>query len=292
MNKVICFGEVLWDIFPKGKYIGGAPFNVARQMLQYGFDCQLISAIGNDDLGKDLLGSFEAINFSSESIQKHENLATGTVIVKLDKSGSATYAISKPVAWDAIEMNAKTENLVVESEVFIFGSLAARSSISRSTLLSLLNLAKFKVFDANLRAPHYNLEDLRLFMSQSNLIKLNDEELVLLTSNSDPSLTVEQRIMNLYNIYQPEYIAVTLGDQGAILYCNATYFRNSGYTVQIKDTVGAGDAFLAMLVSELKMEAKPQSALDRSCAVGALVASKAGANPKISKEDIAAILRT
>lgn len=290
MIKAVCFGEILWDVFPAGKQIGGAPFNVARQMGQNGFDCKLISAIGYDDFGMEILGTLESINFSSEGIQQKTNFPTGTVIITLDTSGSATYDISKPVAWDAISINSENRTMVSESDVFVFGSLASRSQVSRTTLLKFLKLASFKVFDANLRPPYYKLEDLELFMGHSDFIKLNEEELDIVTSTHKKVLSVEGKILLIYEIYNPIYIAVTLGKNGALLYCDNQFFSNKGYSIKVKDTVGAGDAFLATLVSELKKSRVPQSALDRACAIGALVASKAGANPNISENEISRML--
>ena len=293
MIRTVCYGEILWDIFPEGKQIGGAPFNVARQLLGFGFSSRLISAIGKDGLGDELHKVLKDTGFSSEGIQETSTLETGSVIVHLDNAGSATYDIKKPVAWDAITVNSENRDLVDKSDVFIYGSLAARSKISRASVLQLLKLASFKVFDANLRPPHYELETLELLMKEADLIKLNEEELHLITSIlTHEMLSIEAQVLVLYECYRPDYIAITLGEKGALLFYNGKFYNSEGYAVKVKDTVGAGDAFLAALISRLITSAQPKDAIDFACAIGALVASKAGANPNISKAMISKILRS
>ncbi len=293
MIKVVCYGEVLWDFFSDGKQIGGAPFNVARQLANFNFDSKLISAIGNDDLGIELMDKLKSINFSTEGIQKKTNIDTGSVTVKIDASGSAAYNIKKPVAWDAIELNSANRTMVAQSAIFIYGSLASRSETSRSSLLELLKLASFKVFDANLRPPHYHLETLDALMQEANLIKLNEDELQIVSSAlKNQSLTIEEQVSHVHEIHNPKYVAVTLGEKGALLFCDGKFHRSTGYSITVKDTVGAGDAFLAALVSKLIASEKPKDALNFACAVGALVASKAGANPSISEEMITNLMQT
>lgn len=293
MKKAICFGEVLWDIFPSGKKIGGAPFNVARQISKFGFDCNLISAVGKDKLGEDLLSKINDSKISLDTIQSKSDLATGTVQISLDENGSATYSISKPVAWDAIEVNTKIEQLVRASDVFIYGSLATRSKISRESLLELLNISKFNVFDLNLRAPHYQFDNLKYMMKQADFLKLNDEEVALICSHLDITQNgIKSQMLEISKKFSVDYVAVTLGDKGAMLLHDRQFFTSDSYKVDVKDTVGAGDAFLAALISNLLKFEQPLLALNYACAVGALVASKEGANPDISEIEIQKMLNS
>ena len=293
MKKAVCFGEVLWDVFPNGKKIGGAPFNVARQISNYGFDCKLITAVGKDKLGDELLLAIKNFNFSSDTIQLKSDLQTGTVEVLLDKNGSATYSISKPVAWDAIDVNPELVKLVGASDVFVYGSLAARSKVSRDSLYKLLDNSKFKVFDLNLRAPYFQYEHLDILMRQANFIKFNDEEIALICAHLRINQSdIKSQMLEISNKYNLDYVAVTLGSNGAILLYTGQFYQSRSYRVKVKDTVGAGDAFLAALISKLLKSIKPITALNFACAIGALVASKEGANPEISEIEIAELLNS
>jgi fructokinase len=156
-NKLsaVCFGEVLWDVFPTHKKIGGAPLNVALRMNSLGVATTIISRIGKDEDGNDILSFLKDQNVSSDSIQVGEEYKTGVVNVMINEKGNASYDILYPSSWDKITLTNEMIEKVSESDVFIFGSLICRDEISRSTLYSLLDKAKYKVFDANLRAPYF-----------------------------------------------------------------------------------------------------------------------------------------
>ncbi len=289
--KVTCFGEVLWDVFPEHKKIGGAPLNVALRMNSLGVHVSLISRVGKDENGEKLMQYLEENNLDSSTIQIDSHLETGVVHILLDEKGSATYTIKHPVAWDKIQPTDITIDLVKETDAFIFGSLACRDSISRNTLLSLLEYAKFKVFDVNLRPPHYSINLLVQLMSEADLIKLNDEELYEICNHlgKKPS-SINEMITFLAENTNTRQICVTQGKDGATLFIDNNFYRNKGYQIKVQDTVGAGDSFLATLISELLSNIKPQTSLNIACAVGSLVASKKGANPKIKQEEIVELM--
>ena len=291
MPKIVCFGETLWDIFPDKKVIGGAPLNVALRMHSLGADSYVISRIGKDIDGSELLKYLKKHGLNTAGIQLDPKLDTGNVQVHLDESNTASYTISAPVAWDEIETKPSDIRIISNADALIFGSLSTRSKTSRETLNQFLSEAKFKVFDANLRKPFYNMESIVELMHASDLIKLNDEELEEISSFLNfPAVTMEEQVKQLSSLTNTNQICVTLGADGAILYANGTFFKNSGYKVIVKDTVGAGDSFLASLVFHLIQGMETQNALDYSCAVGSLVASKNGATAKISKEEIDQIM--
>ncbi|MGC6431024.1 MAG: carbohydrate kinase family protein [Jejuia sp.] len=288
MSKVVCFGEVLWDIFPDGsKKIGGAPLNVALRLNAFGNEVAMISAIGNDENGQKLLGYLNSNGLNTSCIQKKEAYSTGEVTVLLNSKGSATYKIEHPRAWDKIELLGKLRSVVAQADALVFGSLIARDSVSRETLYALIKLANYSIFDVNLRPPNYSKDILVDLMHKADFIKFNDEELYEIASCLNTEYRgLEQNLMFIAKKTKTNHICVTKGEHGAVLLYKDKLYYNSGYQIKVKDTVGAGDSFLGTLVSQLLIDENPQKAIDIACAVGAMVAESEGANPKISIEDI------
>jgi fructokinase len=290
MTKIVCFGEVLWDVFPTHKTIGGAPLNVALRLKSFQNDISLISCLGDDTSGKELKLELEKFSISYY-LQTDKEYKTSTVAISLDKNGSASYLIHKPCAWDNIQVNNELKSLVKNSDAFIFGSLVARSNTSRNTLITLLDISKFSVFDVNLRPPHYQISSIQILMNAANFIKFNDDELKEISSSLGClSASIEQTILFIANKTNTTSIAVTLGSKGAILFLKERFFYCKGYQVEVADTVGSGDSFLATLIDALLKDEDPQLAIDKACAVGALVAKNKGANPMISEVEIDAIM--
>lgn len=291
MSKIVCFGEVLWDVFPTHKKIGGAPLNVALRLSSFGNNVIMISSVGNDSDGKNLIDFIEGNGISGEEIQINNQYKTSYVKVELDNKGSASYDIEFPCAWDYIDLEESSKEIVKISDAFVFGSLVTRNEVSKNTLFQLLNYAKFKVFDVNLRAPHYSMQLLNDLMNVANFIKFNDEELFEICEYYNfKSDVLEDNITFISKKTNTQDICVTLGGDGAVFYTNNTFFKSSGYKVTVKDTVGAGDSFLATLVNEILKNNNPQSSIEYACIVGALVASKDGANPKITASNIESIM--
>ena len=285
--SAVCFGEVLWDVFPSHKKIGGAPLNVALRMKALGVDSNIISRVGSDEDGAEILSYINNQNVNSDSIQVGEDYKTGVVNVMINEKGNASYDILYPSSWDKITLTKEMIEKVSESDVFIFGSLICRDEISRSTLYALLDKAKYKVFDANLRAPYYTTEVLLELMLKADFIKLNDEELWEISRKLEsPYNSFEQNIKFIAEKTNTKQVCVTKGAFGAVLYTNDKFYYNSGYFIKVVDTVGAGDSFLATLIVRLLKGKSPQKSLNYACAIGALVAGQEGANPKISDIEI------
>lgn len=287
MIKATCFGEVLWDVFPTHKKIGGAPLNVAVRLESMQNETSIISKIGNDKKGRKLIDFLRINNVDTTGVQIDSEFKTGKVKVVLDDSGSASYTINHPRAWDKIELTTIAQNLTEDADAFIYGSLASRDEVSRNTLYQLLKIAKYKVFDVNLRKPHYTAEVLSHLMKEADFIKFNDDEIYEiadLIGSSSPSF--DQTVLFIAEQTNTKCICVTRGSQGAVLYFDGVFYYNSGYQVVVVDTVGAGDSFLATLINKIMKKADPQDALDYACAIGALVASHEGANPIIEEEEI------
>ena len=234
--KFVCFGEVLWDVFPSHKKIGGAPLNVAIRLNSFGNDVFIVSKIGKDELGKLLVKFVNEKGLDDQNIQIDSNLKTGEVEVVLDEKGSASYSIMYPRAWDQIVMKDKLKHLVISSDVFIFGSLICRNNVSRDTLEKLLGHAKFKVFDVNLRAPFYNHEVLFGLMKKANFIKFNEEELSEICKYHESGYTtIEENIFYISKKTNTDHVCVTKGENGAVLYCANKFFYNDGFYNDFED---------------------------------------------------------
>jgi fructokinase len=285
--SVVCFGEVLFDVFPTHKKIGGAPLNVAIRLASLGIQSQIISRIGDDETGKELLQYIKDHKVNSSSIQIDKGLKTGEVIVHLNDKGSASYTINYPAAWDKIIETLEDEIIVKKADALVFGSLVCRDSVSQNTLFELINYAKYTVFDVNLRTPFYTKELLNHLMHEADFIKFNDDEIYEISEYlQSPFHSLEQNILFIAEHTNTKHICVTKGSHGAVLYYNNQFYYNSGYKIKVADTVGAGDSFLAGLLSKLLDGESPQNAIDFACAIGALVAQKEGANPKITESAI------
>ena len=291
MSNITCFGEVLWDEFPEHRKIGGAPLNVGIRLKSLGNTISMISRIGADTDGTDILDFIKKNEIKVNGIQLDDKLKTGTVKVVLNSKGSASYDILFPRAWDNIQIETNSEEIVKSSDVFVFGSLVARNETSKETLYELLKIAKYKIFDVNLRDPYYTKGVLEYLMYQADFIKFNDDEIYEISKMLDSkSISLEQNIQFIAEKTNTKAICVTKGKHGAILYIDGVLYHNSGYHIDVVDTVGAGDSFLAGLINMLLKKAPPQEAIDFACATGALVASKAGANPIIVEKEIKKIM--
>lgn len=291
-NKIICFGEILWDIFEDGKKLGGAPFNVTNSLKDLGADVEFISRIGKDFLGNEILKELKSRGVSTIFLQEDPIYPTGKVTVDIDSNGSAKYEIDNDSAWDYIEKETKTVKMVSDASAFVFGSLIARAK-SFEALNSFLKVSKFSIFDINLRPPFYNQSLLIDLMNKSDMLKFNDEELDIIANGLEsPFNSIDKNIEFIAERTKTKIICVTKGKYGAVLYHHGDWFYNNGYKVIVKDSVGAGDSFLATLINGLIEKEPLQKTIDYACAMGALVANSFGANPTISKNDLESFIYT
>ncbi|ATC85242.1 ribokinase [Pseudoalteromonas arctica A 37-1-2] len=267
--------------------MGGAPLNMCFRVKSLGIDAQMISAVGEDRLGNVLLDELKEKQLSTEYIAVSPHKNTSTVLVALDSHGSAKYEIISDTAWDNIVLTDEIINKVESTEIFVFGSLIGRTDTSLMTLKQLLEHAKFKVFDVNLRAPHYQLESLIELMNSADFIKLNDEELYEIAKGMGcKHHSLEQNLAFIAKQTNTEFLCVTKGNHGALLSIRGKNYYNSGYLIDVVDTVGAGDSFLGALIYQLCIQNDPQQAIDFACAAGAMVAQQLGATPDITHQQI------
>ncbi|MDU0354632.1 carbohydrate kinase [Paraglaciecola aquimarina] len=286
-----CFGEVLWDCFASGKRLGGAPLNVCLRLNSLGIKANMLSAVGDDTLGKELLDIIQQRHMNTEFIAVNPDKKTSTVEVTLDKSGSASYDIVADTAWDNIALTSALIEQVKSSDILVFGSLVGRQETSLQTLKALIDVAKFKIFDVNLRKPHYELDTLIELMKAADFIKLNDDELYEIAHAMGSKFnSLEQNLEFIAEQTNTPYLCVTKGAHGALLKINDKNYYNSGSLVKVVDTVGAGDAFLGSLIYQLCNTTNAQYAVNFACAVGAMVAQSHGATPELSIADIEAFI--
>jgi fructokinase len=292
LPKVACFGEILWDVLPDERFLGGAPLNVAIRLQSLGADTTIISAVGTDALGIQALEAIKRRNLATLGISKLKDYRTGTVKVSLEK-GIANYKIAQNVAWDHISINANILDRVSASDALVFGSLALREEATRGSLEKLIIRARYVVFDLNLRPPFYQLEELDHWVRQSDFLKFNEEELAVICAYYQVKAEgIEDKILDIAKISNAQTICVTLGAKGAVLYHDQQFHQHPGYPSKVADTIGAGDSFLACLLYELLTGNNPVKALDRACGMGAIVASKNGANCQVSPGELDHLTRS
>jgi len=294
---IVALGEVLWDIFPDARHLGGAPLNFAVHCRSLGADAHVVSRVGMDDLGDEIVRAVAGFGLPLQTVQRDPAHPTGTVKVTLDSAGRPTFEIVRDVAWDYIELTAEAKALATKADALCFGTLAQRSSQSRAsiqTLLSLARRARLIVCDINFRQSFYTREIVEASLRASNVLKLNETELPALlglldqksgfSKKPDFSGAEREAVLRLMGIFDLELVCVTLGERGAILHTRGREIRSPGYKVKVADTVGSGDAFTAGLVMKLLAGAPHEAALDYANLVGAYVASQPGATPPLNAE--------
>lgn len=290
-------GEVLWDLFPEGKQLGGAPANFAYISTLLGNRGVVASRVGNDALGAEALQQLHAHTLDCAYIQRDPQLPTGTVKVQVGPQGQPSFEISEPVAWDALEWTQEWRSLAGTVDAVCFGSLAQRSSNSRETILAFLeNIrpATLRVFDVNLRLQNYSPEILSSSCDLADVIKMNDDELPKILDQlhlaQGDMETSARRMCEAYNL---RLVCITRGSGGSLLVAKTASHSHPGIPVKVVDTVGAGDAFAAGLVheylcgkfSEEKTLKEHELAVmnERGNRMGAWVASHAGGMPDPKK---------
>ncbi|MEA3206367.1 MAG: fructokinase [Verrucomicrobiota bacterium] len=290
------FGEILWDCLPSGRHAGGAPFNVAGHIAQLGVSVSLLSSVGQDALGDEILGLAEQKGVNVEFVDRARiGLPTGTAIATVDALGNATYDLVRPVAWDEIIVSAEALASVAQAGAFVFGSLASRSPYNLEQLDHLLEVkGPLKFFDVNLRPPFADPKRIVELAARADVLKLNHDEVGQMaswirTGEATPNPpgnpeAVAAACAILSEATNTARICVTMGAEGAALWDRGNLVTAVAPQVIVKDTVGAGDAFMAGLIVGLTRGADKQTVLTTACRLGAIVASHDGAIPVLPPE--------
>ena len=287
MNKkpiVAGIGELLWDMLPTAKQLGGAPCNFAFHAMQAGCASYVISAVGQDELGAELIKTLNHLGLSDQYIQKN-SFPTSTVTIKLDDHGHPDYTIHEQVAWDHIQWNAQIKELAGELDAVCFGSLAQRSFESEHSVVSLISATKadcLKVFDINLRQQYYTKETIVQSIILSDVLKLNEEELPVVAGYSRQSGDIRSQLTYLLKQLKLKYIVYTMGSKGSIIVSADEYSFIEAPKIRVADTVGAGDAFTAVFIAGILKGYPLTEVHQKATEIAALVCTKKGATPKLS----------
>ena len=286
MNSIIVgMGEALWDVLPEGKKIGGAPANFAYHVSQFGFDSRVVSAVGNDALGDEILEVFK------EKQLKHQlqavNYPTGTVQVTLDSAGIPLYEIKEGVAWDNIPFTDDLKRLALSTRAFCFGSLAQRNEVSRTSINRFLDTmpdgdGQLKIFDINLRQGFYTKEIIRESCQRCNVLKINDEELVAISRMFGyPGIDLQDKCWILLAKYNLKMLILTCGTNGSYVFTPGVVSFQETPRVPVADTVGAGDSFTAAFCASLLKGKSVPEAHKLAVEVSAYVCTQSGAMPEL-----------
>jgi fructokinase len=283
-STVLCFGEILWDFLPAGLFPGGAPFNVAFHLHQLGLDARIVSAVGRDLLGEELLRRLHDWDIPTDLITRHTGLPTGYVRATIGPNGDARYDITRSVAWDQIVITSEAVHVANHAQALVFGSLALRSFFNRNALdrlLAVLPGDALRIFDVNLRPPFDDLPLVRDRAMRASVIKLNAAEAARLAADEPETPGREEaHARTLAEATGCATICITAGARGAGLLRDGVWLWEHGRPVEVADTVGAGDAFLASLVASLIAgRSQDGELLARACRLGEWVANQRGATP-------------
>ncbi len=286
MNDIVVgMGEALWDVLPEGKKIGGAPANFAYHVSQFGLNSRVVSAVGEDKLGTEILDNFRAkqLNCMIETVP----YPTGTVQVELDAEGVPCYDIKEGVAWDNIPFTPALADLARHTRAVCFGSLAQRSVVSRQTINSFLDAMPqdddvLKIFDVNLRQSFYTKEILCNSFSKCNILKINDEELVTVSRMFGyPGIDLQDKCWILLAKYNLKMLILTCGVNGSYVFTPGNVSFVETPKVEVADTVGAGDSFTATFVAAILKGFCVQEAHRLAVKVSAYVCTQNGAMPEL-----------
>lgn len=242
---VACFGEILWDMLPTGRRLGGAPFNVCYHLGQFGVPARMISRIGGDEAGAAIQTLLQEQQMDESFVQVTANAPTGYVFATEVRPNEMEYEIVEDVAWDGIVTTPGNLALVAEAPFFVFGSLAARSATSHDTLFALLDNATCAVFDINLRQPFYSSGLISSLLEKTHILKINENELDILAGWFGFAGDVLQKLQALVRRFSLNEILLTRGADGALVFKDGMHWSRAGIATTVADTVGSGDAFLA-----------------------------------------------
>ncbi len=288
-KKVLCIGEVLWDMIPSGRMIGGAPFNVAYHLNQLGISVSMLSRIGNDKDGIEILTFLKRHGMDISQVQIDEVNATSRVNVYYDDTNSVKYDIVFPTAWDFIKVPQEGD-VWTNVDYLVFGSLVFRNEDSKSAVIHLLkNSNGKKVFDVNLRKPYYSKDLIFEILSYVDILKLNEEELLLLSDWAGiANINIDDQLNKLMNLFDIKETILTLGEKGALhkVKDSLDHVFREAKAVEVVDTIGSGDSFLAGFLARRIARDSIEEAMDYAVALAGLVSNRKGGCPDYDCNDV------
>ncbi|HUR45088.1 MAG TPA: carbohydrate kinase [Candidatus Saccharimonadales bacterium] len=282
--KLVGIGEVLWDLLPTGPQMGGAPANFAYHASALGGDGTVISRVGNDDLGREIIARLQNLGVPTNCIETDSAAPTGTVSVDLGANGEPRYTIHENVAWDFLSADANAKVAVSAANAVCFGSLAQRSEPSRTSIRELVRRASpaaLRIFDINLRQHYFSRQVIEESLTLANVLKVNETELPKLSEMFSLSGDHCSQIQALAERFDLGLVAFTRGGEGSALYRNGEWSEHSGIRAEVVDTIGAGDSFTAAMAIGLLAGWELGEVNARANQVAAFVCSAAGATPPL-----------
>jgi len=272
-------GELLWDVFPQGRRLGGAPANFAYHASRLGCRGAVASRVGSDDLGREALQRLDLLGVGRSRVQIDPILPTSTVSVEVDALGQPTYRIHENIAWDALEFTPSLASLAAEADALCFGTLASRAPATRATILQILGAVSprcLRIFDVNLRQAYHTPEVVRGFLETCDILKVNEDELPVVAALGEVSGDLLEGLRSRFGL---RLVALTLGGRGSILHTASDHLEEPGLPVKVADTVGAGDAFTAALAAGLAQGLDLRVIHRRAARLSAFVCGREGAMP-------------
>jgi len=287
-NKVICFGEVLWDDFGDTKKIGGAPLNVCYHLSKLDIDAVIVSQVGDDELGRGIIGQLDKWHLDGKYCQLSPSYETSTVLVNVLENGEVQYTIREQVAWDFIPYNTQLAEEIKSASAFVYGTLAARSPFTRDTLLRYLELAPWKVLDLNLRPPYVNKEVLLKLIRSCHSLKLNRDELeFVITLLGNNTRAEKQSIDAVFAAFENiREIILTKGAEGASYFSRHEQLSIEALSVEVADTVGSGDSFLAAFIGGRLNGLDNEQVFSNAAVLSAFIATRQGACPSYTLQTL------
>lgn len=290
-KKVVCIGEVLWDAMPDGIFLGGAPLNVCYHANQLGEEGIMVSRLGNDRLGREALGRIEKKKLTTDYLQRDSTYETGFAGVDFQQKHKPVYDFVEPVAWDFIRYTDELDTLARRADVIVFGTLAQRNKVSRQTIRQLCKTDSLAILDLNLRPPFDTQDIIEQSLNLADIVKLSQEELQKVASWFGYPVKTEEAVEHLAADFDCGRICITDGGKGAGMYNNNQWLWQPGLNIEIADTVGSGDAFLAGLITGLFAFDRDIQRLSFANALGAFVATKSGATPSYRGDELLTFAR-
>lgn len=281
---MVGLGELIWDILPDGKQLGGAPTNFAYISRLLGNTSIVASRIGADELGREAVLRLERMGISTRYLQQDETHPTGTVLVRIDEGGEPRFAMNENSAWDYLEWTDDWEALAPQVNAVCFGTLGQRNPLARETMMRFLKrtpASAMRIFDVNLRHSFFTPEMLRQSLELASIVKLNSEELtsvaLMLELEAQAEEALSKRLLALFDL---ELVAITRGANGSLLVTNEATANHAGLRVRVQDTIGAGDAFTATLAHCYLRRAPLDTINEAANRMGAWLATQSGATPE------------
>jgi fructokinase len=280
--KLVGIGEILWDLLPGGRQLGGAPANFVYHALALGADARVISRVGADDLGRDLITRLKELSVPSDCVSVDREAPTGTVQVEVDPHGEPHYIIHEGVAWDRLRAESAELQTVADADAVCFGTLAQRQELARAAIRTLLQATParaLRILDVNLRQHYYSPSVLTESLALANVLKLNETELPRLSETLSLAGNERDQIQQMAERYALRVVAYTRGERGSLLMADGQWSDDAGIPATVQDTVGAGDSFTAAMTLGLLAGWNVEEINRRANEIAAYVAASAGATP-------------